>query len=222
MSYIDFFHSEDNWHTDNDVQLRISNGVLRNKGTATLEVNASSVISKSTDSHLTNSIGSINITNSKMVRLIFKSIIGNDDFTFSVWVKPFGYTSTGACNVCEFDTIRIGCYLRDDQNGKSSIFLEQTPFTRYLRHQNGPTTNAWNHYAIVQNGNSLNIYLNGIKSSSTYTGRLFNNADRFIFSGPIYNPVNGINGLIEDVYFTRKALWTSNFTPPTTYLPDNP
>lgn len=75
---------------------------------------------------------------------------------------------------------------------------------------------AWTHVAIVRNVNTWTMYINGIAESIVTSAVSFNDGT----SMPIY--VGGMNtyyltGYLDDVRITKdKAIWTTNFTSPTT------
>jgi hypothetical protein len=81
------------------------------------------------------------------------------------------------------------------------------------------TTNVWNHWAAVRNGDNILMFKDGVLQSTTsFTGNIFT-SDSKLTCG--YNLDNGwtINGYIDDLRITKgKALYTSNFTPPSTPL----
>ena len=82
--------------------------------------------------------------------------------------------------------------------------------------------NAWTHIALVKNGSTITLYLNGIAdssftdSSNSYTAPMW-----WIGTGG-YTPDNSdeFNGYIDDFRITKGiARYTANFTPPTAALP---
>ena len=233
MSYIDFFHSDAYKRTNNDIQLRIIKNKLINIGQAYNSYKYGS-ITKSTDTILTDSNFSADIDNFRQ-HYQLPTPLGSEDFTLSVWMKPYQWANASTSVVCDFHTNNnpnsdnngngphFELYLRDDYGSHGpSIYYTVSPYTRYINHQNSATLNQWNHLALVQSGDKLNLYLNGIKASTTYTGYLLNGITYIHIFGYGNFPVVGSKHLMEDFYFTRKALWTDNFTPPTTYLPDEP
>jgi hypothetical protein len=76
--------------------------------------------------------------------------------------------------------------------------------------------NKWIHYAIIRNGNSFYTFRNGILISTwTSTQQIFtqNESNNAIFIG---GGGGGYTGYIEEFQLIiGTALWTSNFTPPT-------
>lgn len=87
----------------------------------------------------------------------------------------------------------------------------------------------WNHFALVREplDGSIHFYINGIESPTTNPGTIIdndivNNSNNDIFFGRAYinsSDIRYFDGAIDDVRISTKALYTSNFTAPTTALP---
>jgi PKD repeat protein len=75
--------------------------------------------------------------------------------------------------------------------------------------------NSWNHVALVGNGTTLNVYVNGIASSTTATQAAWPVTARTLYFGA------GGDGQLVDTYLdeirvtTGVARYSNNFTPPT-------
>ena len=81
------------------------------------------------------------------------------------------------------------------------------------------TPNTWQHHAVVRNGSTLTIYLNGIAiGSTTWSVDLGSSATAFIgWNGG--NDSQSTPGFISDYRVVKgSAVYTSNFTPPTSPL----
>jgi hypothetical protein len=84
-----------------------------------------------------------------------------------------------------------------------------------------PPGNAWTHYALVRNGSTFTLYRNGTSTASaTYAGSVTSTtAPNYIMAagdGPTLYPPTGYIADFRIVNGT--AVYTSNFTPPTTPL----
>lgn len=84
-----------------------------------------------------------------------------------------------------------------------------------LYHQTTPNINTWYHVALVRQNGDWAIYVDGVKSSSTYTGADFIVANDDASIGFNFNASNSINGHIDEVRVSNIARYTSNFTAPT-------
>ena len=109
---------------------------------------------------------------------------------------------------------QIGLVLQKESTGTNVTFEGSTQIA----------SNTWHHFAIVRNGNNIDIYLNGTKDNGADTfddSVLISNAPINIATinqgssfAPVYiSNLRVINGV---------ALYTSNFTPSTTPLQSTP
>jgi hypothetical protein len=83
------------------------------------------------------------------------------------------------------------------------------------------TTNSWKHVAIVRNGANVTAYLNGIAGTSVTAYDLYNSTTRSHFIGlqGDLQAITAYNGYISNHRVVKgTALYTSNFTPPTSPL----
>jgi len=85
------------------------------------------------------------------------------------------------------------------------------------------TLNAWQHVALVRNGNTITPYLNGVAGTTTTTS-----ASLFNFSSALMigwhaggSTAQQYSGYIDELCITKGvARYTANFTPPTAPFPD--
>ena len=75
----------------------------------------------------------------------------------------------------------------------------------------------WTHLAIVRNSNTITLYLNGVSvASGSYSGQDFTNQAEIIFGG---NNNDNFHGKLFDLRIVKgTAVYTTTFTPPTTFL----
>jgi hypothetical protein len=71
---------------------------------------------------------------------------------------------------------------------------------------------SWYHFAVVRNSGVITLYVNGT-AEGTYS-----NSTNYDFGGNVFTIGNNSNGYISNFRFNRSAVYTSNFTPPTTAL----
>jgi len=84
------------------------------------------------------------------------------------------------------------------------------------------TTNTWTHWAVVRNGSSLKMFVNGTETftASNYTNKADTNSPLLI--GRAYNISSGYNGVLDlngnldEIRISNIARYTANFTPSTT------
>lgn len=78
--------------------------------------------------------------------------------------------------------------------------------------------NEWVHFAVVRIGTGFTAYKNGVSAgTATSSASIYNPSDKFVIgmyvsSGPTYNY---FTGYVSHIRVTRKALWTTTFSPPT-------
>ena len=74
---------------------------------------------------------------------------------------------------------------------------------------------VWNHVAFTRNGNTLNLYANGIKSADQSFSQPFENSSNDFIIGR-YQSGQYFEGFISNFRIVKgTALYTANFTPPT-------
>ena len=150
---------------------------------------------------------------------------GSGDFTIEQWVYlnntstlsvPYVYKwGSGAANAAFELTIQSG--------GSTFYFFYGSS---YLTVTNSATlsTGTWYHFAVVRNGTSLVLYINGVGGSSTNVStNAINTATSSAVLTIAQNGVGGgdfVNGYIDDLRITKGlARYTTTFTPPTSALP---
>lgn len=81
-------------------------------------------------------------------------------------------------------------------------------------------TTAWTHVAIVRNGTLITCYINGVSVGVYSIGSAsINDASSVVYLGTMAAAQNAFTGYIDEVRITKGlALWTDNFTPPTSAM----
>jgi hypothetical protein len=133
------------------------------------------------------------------------SLSGN--FTIEGWIHGFN-SSTGLRHA------GIG----QDNSGTGFAIYSAGFYANGLLISWSPTYNQWQHWALVRNGTTITLYLNGVSQGTTTASTTY--------SGSFYVGANNYNGTIyadcpqylSNVRFTNTAVYTSNFTPSTTPL----
>jgi len=78
------------------------------------------------------------------------------------------------------------------------------------------STSAWHHIAVVKNGSTTTMYIDGISVGTTSSNASNNNTDNIYIGVNPENSAWAFDGYIDDLRITRGyARYTGNFTPPT-------
>jgi len=141
--------------------------------------------------------------------------LGSGSFTIEGWIYPQAY-NTGFFNTITGTTpsgsgeLYIGyfsatqLYMNSGATGLTGAKTVSMPLP----------LNVWQHIAIVKNGTTLTVYINGISTlsgSDTYT---YTNPNMLI--GGWYDATGTLLGYISNFRVVKgTAVYTSNFTPPT-------
>ena len=152
--------------------------------------------------------------------------VGSGNFTLECWFYPLGSVSAnGSVLVSKSNSSSFGPY--------SMAFSPTAPYyMQALCSTNGTawdisivttTTytslkNSWHHAALVRNGSTFNLYLDGVSiGSATNSNALIDNTNNFQISYINFANTEW-NGFISDVRLTKSAVYTATFTPPTAPL----
>jgi hypothetical protein len=153
--------------------------------------------------------------------------LGNSDFTIEGWA----YLSA-------FGTNRTLFALFENATARRSYQLEvrSTGTVRFEWWYDGSTANnidsasgiislgSWNHYAVVRNGSTLTLYINGVSANSSNVGTnsfFENTTEPFLIGGNLQSAVfsQSWQGFVSNFRLIKgTALYTSNFIPPTRKL----
>jgi hypothetical protein len=124
-----------------------------------------------------------------------------------------------------FSTQTFSILLNGDTGGPLTAYVVCNAAISSITHQTIPTLNTWNHVALVRNGSSVSLYLNGIKSSSSYTAGTnpLTVTESTMYIGKYSSAFNWcMDGYIDEFRYTLGSpRYTANFTPPTSAFPNN-
>jgi hypothetical protein len=142
--------------------------------------------------------------------------LSGGSYTIECWIYPYGNYTTYNCIIAKRAVSTAW-----------QIYLDLT--TGYLRFWNGttdfntsvtPTTNTWNHIAVVYNSSTINLYLNGINRLSSSTVNSDVNAT--IAIGNVIGNSEYFYGYMDELRITKGvARYTSNFTPQSFAFPNS-
>jgi hypothetical protein len=193
---------------------------------------AKNIIETQGDAKITTSVykygtGSIAFdgTGDRLVIPTNKNLDMTNNFTIEMWV----YLTTLPAYSVLFDTSANGTAgsamteLWVESNG-NVVYYAQGSSILTTNTNNLITVNAWHHIAVVKNGTSQVLYVNGVSRASATSSTLPNSGyawhigDRPASAGSGQYP---ITGYIDDFRITKGyARYTSNFTPPTAAFKD--
>jgi hypothetical protein len=147
---------------------------------------------------------------------------GTGNFTIELWLYSSAYPSVGA-----FHNIYDGrganylqtqlCLYLYNSSGVIQITVDSGA-TAVVSQTYTPALNTWNHIAIVRNSGTVTVYLNGVSIGSSalstnYTASYTN------YIGSYDGTQSFVNGYISNFRVVKgTAVYTSNFTPPTSPL----
>lgn len=149
--------------------------------------------------------------------------LGTNNHTFEFWLYqtsrnfydcPFMYGNT-AGNATNNYYMNLGQYT-------GVLIGNGSPGGWSLNMANGvslPALNTWSHYALVRNGNTFTLYLNGTNVASATASISIPAQGGVMAIGGLNSSGNTINGYMANFRFVNgTAVYTSNFTPPTSPL----
>ena len=149
--------------------------------------------------------------------------LGTNNHTFEFWLYqtsrnfydvPFIYGNT-AGNATNNYYMNLGQYT-------GVLIGNGSPGGWSLNMANGislPALNTWSHYALVRNGNTFTLYLNGTNVASATLSISIPAQGGVMAIGGLNSGGNTINGYMANFRFVNgTAVYTSNFTPPTSPL----
>lgn len=148
---------------------------------------------------------------------------GTGDFTIESWMR---FTSTPGDGF----TYTILAQLEDTSNFWRFDFYEASPdyyltfevqvasvseILVYKKITSTVSTSVWNHVAVVRTGNDFKLFWNGVQQGTTVT----DSSSSSTLSGTLrvgaYNSNRYMNGLLDEIRIVKgTAIWTSDFTPP--------
>ncbi len=143
--------------------------------------------------------------------------LGNNSFTIETWIYPTSASQTSII----YDGRPSGT-----QGIYPALYLNAGAISYFVNNANlingtSPSINQWHHVAVVRNGTTTTLYLDGVsQGSATDTNNYL--------SGGTGRPAIGVSGVIPANYFNGllsnlrvvngSAVYTSNFVPSSTPL----
>ncbi len=144
---------------------------------------------------------------------------GTGNFTIEWWQKFSNTTSGAAPRVFSFGCYPTQKFQASIEGGTLYIGINDSwalypTLTNYI--------NKWSHIAIVRNGGTITIYQNGTSiQSATYTTAINVSTSNLAIgsenTGCTYRSSTNFGGLLSKVRMVKSAVYTTAFTPSTTY-----
>jgi hypothetical protein len=141
---------------------------------------------------------------------------GLDDFTFECWLYPLSWTGNALIlGSSTANSIQIG------QFGTAASFgVALLGVTWLINDATLPPINTWTHLAVTRRNGTIQIWLNGVQSGSSYSSTA--NANFSVSATSLGgNGSNYFNGYIDDARITKNVgRFSSTFAVPTAAFPD--
>jgi hypothetical protein len=138
--------------------------------------------------------------------------------TIEMWYRPIALTSPRSCLISQW--LNNAGWTIDVSSGGDVFFANNSAGTP-ISLSTKVTTGAWHHFAVVNTGSILNIYLNGINVGTASNYSSSNpGIGQLLYVGIRSDNSLPTNGYINDLRITQGlARYTANFTPPTAAFP---
>ena len=151
-------------------------------------------------------------------------LFGNGNFTIECWVRPANNNNYSMyCGI--WTTADISYALRQ-YGGKFQFVYTVDNYGNNNRQLTGNTSyslNTWYHIAVVRNGSTITLYVNGV-ADGTYnasTDTLYNGTSQLAI-GRATNNGDASTCYIDELRITKGiARYTTNFTPQTIEFPNS-
>ena len=154
--------------------------------------------------------------------LTVRTPLGSDNWTIEGWFNKtaIGNDINGLFMFLEGGGQPITLYIENGILYAAVRFDASTRTT--ISHQTTIVAGEFTHYALVRNGATITLYLNGVAGTTT-----INSGALSLYPSDIshcfislarkveYSTVTYLDGLHDEFRYRREAVYTTNFTPPT-------
>ena len=153
--------------------------------------------------------------------------LNSSEYTYECWIYPTGIGGNAGGNYLAFlSRWKAGhyCFILEVIKSTGNLLVAWGNGSSYQGQAQWASlsNNTWYHIALVRNGTSGKVYVNGVEKMSVTIPENSTNATEPVYIGTMAdgNPADyGFVGRITDVRLVNgQALYNSNFTPPTTPL----
>jgi hypothetical protein len=168
----------------------------------------------------------INNTPTNSANLTF----GTSDFTIEFWMKADTNQSTYSTILdSSTDNSAVGIGIGSNIGGTPNKlnFYAQGGVSTTIKSANNVTDNTWKHIACVKYANTGMLFVNGVKEANTDIGAWSTVTNAYVANGQIGRSTFGSGDASDNTYtgwlsnlriVKDRALYTTNFTPPTLTL----
>jgi hypothetical protein len=146
--------------------------------------------------------------------------LGSGNFTVDLWIKRnatgVDHAIYGQCDASvTASTISTIMQINDVDKVTVAVYSGSTSYG--ITSTGTITDTAWHHLAVVRNGNTLTLYIDGTADGTKdVTDVTVNNSTNKFAVSRLGEYARYFNGWIDEFRFSKGiARWTSNFTPPT-------
>lgn len=152
--------------------------------------------------------------------------VGNGDFTIDAWIRTAAISGNAQYILADYNGAgsQSSIVIDIDHPNWPNKFRAGIMFTdsSYIIpvHQTSISANTWYHVAIVRSGPDVDIYVNGVKGSTTYNAgtksvRAIQSSGNWSIGRAGDANVFFYNGWIDEFRFSKGiARWTNSFIPP--------
>lgn len=147
---------------------------------------------------------------------------GTGNFTVEFWMNLAARDSSGTCVFGNYNSFTTGAFGFFAGHASASTTLYQVAVNGTFPAIQSTATvvyNSWSHFAIVRNGNTMTLYINGVANGTfSMSGITVNGVGSNWFIGAAGDALTNyeLNGWLSGFRVTKgTAVYTTNFTPPT-------
>jgi hypothetical protein len=147
---------------------------------------------------------------------------GSSNFTIECWFKTTASSSVlfGQHNWGSYTGCTVACGALVNQSNQDCMYFSDGTY-QYMPSRPGVSLNTWHHFALVRNGSSIKIYLDGAVTTAILTTSKplgTPSASFGIGCNGKYTGNGFLTGYIRQWAVHNDPLYLSNFTPPVSFV----